>query len=562
MHMHLWRLWPRVLAISVLAATLAAGLSCPVNAALTTESPEVKAAINRGIEYLAAKGNSDNRVGALALAGMSMLIYGEAADHPMVEKCASMIQEHLAKQESEIKNPPFDIYSTGLAIYFLIERDQCLLRQGKPTKHRTDVQSLLSYLYKVQKPHGGWGYPNLETGDTSMTQYGVLSSWKAIKAGFKVPDGAVERVALWLIRTQDPSGAYGYQGKVGAENKLVKQSKIKHSLTAAGLGSIYICGSLFGMHNKVEKEKDENLTPSMKEVKPKEENKKNPGAMVRTSINPQVVHATQGRGNQWFAQNFKVNAGQYNYYYFYAFERYMSFREYCEGQKDKAPQWYSDIAAYILENQREDGSWSGQCNTVPDTSFAVLFLLRSMQRVLEEERDYGEGVMLAGTGLPRDLSQAMIDADGKVVSRPRVGPAEALLAALDDPELTNIDDSVDLLKDLPEESIEDLMGKYGGAIRKLVANNSPKARLVIVKDVLGKTRNLDNVEVLLYALTDPVPEVAIAANEALGRIRRNSDAVSLPEKFTEEQRHLAFEQWKAWYLSIRPDAKLEWTEAK
>ena len=64
-----------------------------------------------------------------------------------------------------------------------------------------------------------------------------------------------------------------------------------------------------------------------------------------------------------------------------------------------------------------------------------------------------------------------------------------------------------------------LTAKYGDKIRQLVGNKSPEARLAAVK-ALGKTRDLDNVETLIYALTDPDPRVVRAANEGLLRIRR------------------------------------------
>ncbi|MCD4726486.1 MAG: HEAT repeat domain-containing protein, partial [Pirellulales bacterium] len=201
------------------------------------------------------------------------------------------------------------------------------------------------------------------------------------------------------------------------------------------------------------------------------------------------------------------------------------------------------------------------CSVVPNTSFAVLLLLRSMKKKWGKAENFSEGIMVGGSGLPENTGHAILNAEGRVVSRPLMGPAERLLAALANPELANIDDSVNLVEELPADKIETLVSKHGDVLRRLVGNKSPKARWAIVK-TLGKTRNLDNVEVLIYALTDPIPEVAHAANEALLRIRRNLDAVVLPEKFTEEDRRFAIEKWKTWYRSIRPDAKFEWTESK
>ena len=80
--------------------------------------------------------------------------------------------------------------------------------------HHGDISTLLEYLHSQQKGHGGWGYAEKTSGDTSMTQYGVLSAWEAKQAGFSVSPDAMERAANWLLSTQDPSGGYGYQGEL------------------------------------------------------------------------------------------------------------------------------------------------------------------------------------------------------------------------------------------------------------------------------------------------------------------------------------------------------------
>ena len=112
------------------------------------------------------------------------------------------------------------IYSAGLAIVFLVQLDG--LKANGP--HTGDISTLLEYLHSQQKGHGGWGYPERTSGDTSMTQYGVLSAWEAKQAGFSVSLSSMERAANWLLSTQDPSGGYGYQGELGEPANLVPQN--------------------------------------------------------------------------------------------------------------------------------------------------------------------------------------------------------------------------------------------------------------------------------------------------------------------------------------------------
>ena len=126
-----------------------------------------------------------------------------------------------------------------------------------------------------------------------------------------------------------------------------------------------------------------------------------------------------------------------------------------------------------------------------------------------------------------------------------------MLDSLDKPDSRDFTKSVELLADLPSDKMESLTSKYGDKIRKLVENKSPQARFAAVR-LMGKTRDLDNVEALIYALTDPDSTVVCAANEALLRIRRIPEAATLPENFSNEDRSVLIDKWKAWYRSIRP----------
>ena len=74
---------------------------------------------------------------------------------------------------------------------------------------------------------------------------------------------------------------------------------------------------------------------------------------------------------------------------------------------------------------------------------------------------------------------------------------------------------------------------------------------------MGKTRDLDNADVLIYALTDPEQGVVRAANEGLLRISRSPSLVQLPDEFTDEDRRVVIEKWKAWYRAIRPKADVD-----
>ena len=525
--------------------------------ALTPNSPEVKAAVDKGVAFLLSAEANDARVGGEALHGYALLCFG-GVDHSHIKitSAAEKIHQALKDRDPAKLDGELDIYSTGLAIIFLIEHD--------PEGHRGDIEYLLSYLRARQKKHGGWGYPDKPDGDTSMTQYGVLSSWTAKEAGFKIPQESIENVAGWLMKTQDPSGAFGYQGVIGKGNELVGQiPPLEPSMTAAGSGSLYICAYFLGLIQ--EKEKDDDLPSALREVKGKEVKER-----IKTKLDARAVRDTEARAKEWMKKNKWLDANaplgdlkQWAHYYLYALERCMSFRylyDHTPEAVQAEPDWYNSGAEFLIKTQGKDGSWSNQADVagpVPDTSFAILFLIRNTQKQILKILRYGEGTMIVGRGIPKNTDKIELE-HGNIVAKPLRGPGEELLKRLENPDGREFDNSVELLAQLPADEVEKLKAKYGDKIRKLVGSKSPEARLAAVQTLAKEGRNLDNVETLIYALTDPDYRVVRAANDGLLRIRRVPTTVVLPENFSDEDRRLLVEKWKAWYQMIRPSAEVKY----
>ena len=285
--------------------------------ALTPYSPEVKESIDKAIAFLESDVANDERVGAKALQAYALLSYGTIDhSHIKITSAAAKIQSSLTERDpAKFNTGVWDIYSTGLSIIFLVKLD--------PKKYHDEITSLLAYLRWRQKPHGGWGYVEKPTGDTSMTQYGVLSSWTAKEAGFSVPQESIEAVAGWLLKTQDPKGGFGYQGNIAEGNGLVAQQEIRPSMTAAGSGSLYICAYFLGLIQDKEKDKDDKLPSALKEVKGKEKEKDR----IKTRIAAAAVHDTEERAKQWMDQHTKIaDVQMWVHYYLYALERCMAFR--------------------------------------------------------------------------------------------------------------------------------------------------------------------------------------------------------------------------------------------
>ena len=507
-------------------------------AALTPESAEVVAAVDRGLAYL--EGNSDNRTGGQALVGLAF-IKGNKPDHPRVAEAKTAIREALANSTQD-----WDIYSLGLCIIFLSELD--------PAEFQPEVGHLLGLWYSAQKQHGGWGYKVQPTGDTSMTQYAILGMWTAAKVGLDVPTEPMERVCNWLLRTQDPSGAFGYQGADSGGAGRVHQAGVRHSMAAAGLGSLYICQDFLGLTG-APSTSDVSLPGALEPVR--EAGDSAPRRRRSTNIDSARLGAAQRDGVQWFQQNYNMQAVPYTHYYLYAHERYESFRELAESRVESEPKWYNDGARYLLESQSERGSWqsSGETGIACDTAFAILFLLRSTKQSLKLVDKLGAGTLVGGRGMPADGTQVVLR-DGSVVAKPLAGPAEELLKMIEDPDHPDHQRAIAGFEALALEADQAELSAQAAALKRLAEEGDPEARRAAVRG-LARSGDLDHVPTLIYALTDPDERVFLEARDGLRFMSRKFDAFANEGVLTQAQRDLEVERWKTWYLSIRPDAQFD-----
>jgi hypothetical protein len=332
----------------------------------------------------------------------------------------------------------------------------------------------------------------------------------------------------------------------------VQQSEIRQSLTAAGLGSLLAISDLIHIKGLGERRKDSKLPPALRVV----DEEKEKGRKRATSIDPTIYNRAIDDGNRWFDQHFKVKVDNWNFYYYYAYERYRSFRELAESNFSEEPEWFTKIFEHLQSTQQPDGHWepSGVGPQV-DTAFAVLFLSRSTRKSIEERgRDLGEGILKGGMGLPPKTAD-LREKNGRLIDSTLFGSVDELLSLADEkdnPELAALlQTSADLKfdKDVTKRSgqIEQL--------RSLVRAESFEARLLAVK-TLGKDRDLDNAPVLIFALTDPDIRVVLEADRALRALSRKVGGVGLEPGATREQIAEAKKAWTAWLVSIRPDAQL------
>jgi len=517
----------------VVAALIAASTS-PIMA-LNPESPEVVAMVEKAAKFLETA--EHKQLGGKSLIALALIKADKNKYHTHGRVADALADCYRYEKQSP---PGNHIYSLAIATIFLIEHDK--------VKHEKLIHRFLDRLWAMQKSHGGWGYSERSRGDTSQTQYGVLCLWTAQHKGFDVPLDRMEKVTDWLIKTQDPSGAWGYQAQLPSGTGRMKQAKISNSLVAAACGSLYILGDAMKLQGFATKRQQkatgpvrEVVDPTQKKARPKPlTNKVNMGAL-KTSIND---------GDRWFGTNGNIPQHEWNYYYLYAIERYMSFKEVAEEYVDKSPTWYNKGIGFLKKYQQGDGHFAapkGSEEGGPEmgTAFAVLFMVRSTQKTLNPS----SGTTVGGMGLPDDLSSLSQNDDGKIVKSEAEVSLETLLAEIGKGNSAILDKTANIPPELLSRDVGRLL------VKQQLSNPDYQKRMKAVK-TFASAQKLDFVPHLLFALSDPDPVVTRIARDGLRKLSRKIDGFGLPDKPTDGQKQTAQVRWQKWYLSIQPNAKL------
>jgi hypothetical protein len=361
--------------------------------------------------------------------------------------------------------------------------------------------------------------------------------WSAHRAGIRVQSEPIVRALGWLMRTQDPSGVWGYQGVDSEGAERVPQTSTSVSMLAAGLGSTLMAAHMLGITEIAEEADAEelDLPPAVTRADDQPAPEPLTGA---ERIDRERLTETIRLASDWMERNFKIEANSYNYYYLYALERYKSFEELVAGEQEETPDWYVQGFELLKERQAADGGWIHGCGTMPDTAFGVLFLVRSTRKSLQYG-GIGDGLLIGGRGLPQETAKSV----------------DELVQILEDPDHPQFEDLLADPRGLLPSEIGPVTESDVPRLYRLIRGGEPHARLVSVQ-TLAKRDKLDDVPTLIFALTDPDRRVVLAARDALRLVSRRRKGFGLPDEYTDSQRFDAVEAWKAWYLSVRPDAVL------
>ncbi len=531
---------------ALLAVLLAFGSRPAALAQLSPQHPRVKQAVDRALKFLEKQ--DESRLGARSLVALTFVKAGRDESHPKVKQALSGVQAQARRGAGNIT---LDIYSTGISLMFLVALN--------PSRYRSEIETFAQSLHYRQKPAGAWGYPrnhptNGETCDTSMTQYAVLGLWEAEdQAGVETPATVWDDAARWLLRTQDPSGGFGYQGKPAyTVGERVKQSGVRHSLTVAAMGSIYIVKDRVG-YRRLKKQYNDGLPPAFELVE------KNQVQQVKTDIPLRTFGRVISAGNRWIEENYKVNdLKTWIHYSLYALERYESLRQAdAEASNFQLPpaernKWYRRGARYLLKTQAPDGHWESNAGPVPDTCFATLFLMGSTRKTLQTSSvvAYRGGKWVGGREIPPGSELRV--RDGKLVVAPLKAPLKRVLEIVLAGKGVDYAAAVEALADAASKAEPAVLRQFVDQLVQLVhSDDSEVARLAV--RALRRGEDLDAVPVLIELIEQGKPELAQAAFEALVAMARYSPAPVVTADSDTETRRAAARQWRKWYGQIRPD---------
>lgn len=516
-------------------ASLLLGLAAPATA-LSPDSPQVKAAVGRGVAYLQRNlaSGSPSHVGGISLVVMAMLKSGVRPSQPTIDRLLREVQSNLSQPTFD--RPYYEVYSLGVTIMALEAID------GE--KYKSQISACLAQLLKLQRQDGGFADRTRPGSDTSMTQYGMLGIWAASNAGITVPDSAVEANASYFIRTQRPEGGFVYTPWGGSNNQT-------SSLTVAGLGCMYIAANHFGLETPHFEQPSAPRSGGIRavpiEIEMPELKRRN------TRIDNSALNNAITKAANWLDQNWSPSVGDHFFYASYGLERFQSFREHSAGTSEPEPVWYTTVGSRILSEQKPDGSWEGSEGAIYDTCFSILFLVRSTKQSLHHVNT-AAGTLVGGRGLP-DGSENLTLKDGKVTVRPLAGPAGDLLAILDDPSHPEYQSAIEGVGEWTAKADDAMLSEHLLKLRALAGSNDPGARLTAVR-ALSRSSDLNNCPTLIYALSDPDPQVMLEARDGLRFISRKFEGFGLTAQASNIKRREVIEAWKAWYRTIRPDGDL------
>ena len=452
-------------------------------------------------------------------------------------------------------NPPdavLDVYSNGLAIIFLCELS--------PQKYAREIEWYLEPHESAAKAARRLGLSRLPRPATPRKRSTPrLSYWEAHRHGFNVDGASVENLADWLMQTQDPDGCWGYQGQVSPSDELIPQTETNCSMLAAGLGStLHLRRSVRHAVRPVSIDpsatmKSRRSRPPCGRVGRAATRRRRANRFVRSSTNHRQSHrARSNRGTRWMEKNYEIDIG---IKVLLLPVRPGALQE-LSGSVRRHVEESAEVVQRRLRVPRQGSSSRRQLGGLLRRRVRHGVLDRCsccVRRRRAFDAKLGEGTLLAGRGLPTNLSRAKMR-NGQLIVEQVHTKVDELLSMIDDGDEGALDE---LARDPSQLVVEKVDEKSARRLQQLVRGGEPEVRLLAVR-ALGRTRQFRLRADAALRPHRPRRRVVLEARNGLRFISRNFEGYGPPDEFTEQQRFEAIDAWKKWYqVDCGPRAMLE-----
>lgn len=522
------------------------------------EHPDVQKLINEGLQYIVGERGS-------SLPG-PRIMYGMAAyksqvvtspnpkEHPLIDDAIEAIKSYCTASKLDASQEFSKMYASALACIFLLELDA--------EKYSAEIKVLLRHISERQQTSGAWGYRDEPSvGDVSQMQYIALALWLADEKGFKISYRAAKEALEWMLQFQESNGGWIYKYPSQSGGNFEFNNTVRHSLVAAGLGTVYLYADLLRLKNRAgslgPKDLEEaDLPPDVVDVT----NEDDPESVQddngpRARVDRGALGRGMNSGNRWFQSNFTPDAEPYNMYFLYGFERYAALREYLDGNVTGVEDWYDKGVEHLKEIQAPNGAMAiggGEITAPIQTALAILFLTRSMSITIA---DKASGVLPGGKGFQSDV--ILKERGDKIIGGMVERSVTDMLQLLENPDQDQWELYLNSLDELTMDGDSVSRNEQLATLRGLVTHEDYQARLIAIK-FLSKQRSLDNAPAFIYALTDPDERVVSEANEALRFLSRKIDVPKIDENRAPSRTEIneIKRTWKEWFLKVKPDGIL------
>ncbi len=325
---------PRPLAFGLVCCALALAPRAASAQGVSLEL-RVQRAIERGVAFLVKEQKPDgfwpgedstHPGGQTSLAALTLVKSGIAADDTHLRDALAALRPVVFKS------------SYSASVFLML---QAALIDKAKTNVAGEGRDCFEFLLAHQQD-GQWAYP-WGGADMSNTQFALLGLRAGVQLGFEVPEKTLESCLQALFRWQRPDGSFPYEP--GRETT--------GGMTAATLGGLAVLAELGQRSERI-------------------------GGLLAKH------RADIARGEAWMEQHLMPEHNPYgehfwttswHYAHLWAIERWCGLTNRAKvGPHD----WYREIAAWLVDQQQQNGAWSyAGSPELQDTCFALLFLRRS-----------------------------------------------------------------------------------------------------------------------------------------------------------------------------------------